>query len=292
MEFPVGVALAQAVSRLPSGDGWWFEPKFDGHRTVVRRTADSVVLYARSGRVVTSVWMDLALAAQQALRPGTVLDGEAVIWREGAIDFSAVQSRAASTPVRARELAAALPASYAAFDLIAHPELGDVRGRPYVERRRLMLELLEDVGGPPIQPVPATDDRDTALIWYEALQDQGIEGLVAKRGTSLYRGNQRVWQKIRHTETVDADVVGFTGTAARPRHLVVRLPGGQVARSQQLTAPLAAQVALFLRPAGQGAVTHTQDGEPYQEATSGGLVVEVLAGTTRHAVVTVVRVHG
>ncbi|MET9466612.1 hypothetical protein ABZY44_17745 [Streptomyces sp. NPDC006544] len=290
MEFPVAVALAQAVSRLPSGDGWWYEPKFDGHRTVVRRTADSVVLYARSGRVVTSVWMDLALAAQQELRPGTVLDGEVVIWREGAVDFSAVQSRAASTPVRARELAAALPASYAAFDLIAHPEVGDVRRRPYVERRRLMLELLEDVG-PPVQPVPATDDRGTALVWYEALQDQGIEGLVAKRGTSLYLGNQRVWEKIRHTETVDADVVGFTGTATHPRHLVVRLPGGQVARSQQLTAPLAAQVALYLRAAGEGAVARTPDGEPYQKADE-GLVVEVLAGTTRHAVVTVMRVHG
>lgn len=90
---------------------------------------------------------------------------------------------------------------------------------------------------------------------------------------------------------VDTDIVGFTGTAVRPRHLIVRLPGGQVARSQKLTAPLATQVALFLRAAGQGAVAHTPDGEPYQQ-TSEGLVVEVLAGTTRHAVVTVVRVHG
>lgn len=184
---PVEPMLAQAAESVPGpgvlAGGAAFEPKFDGHRTVIRRTADSVVLYARSGRVVTSVWMDLALAAQQELRPGTVLDGEVVIWRDRAVDFPAVQSRAASTPVRARELAAALPASYTAFDLIAHPELGDVRGRPYVERRRLMLELLEDVG-PPIQPVPATDDRETALIWYEVLQDQGIEGLVAKRGTS------------------------------------------------------------------------------------------------------------
>ncbi|MFI1652108.1 hypothetical protein ACH4XT_34985 [Streptomyces avidinii] len=292
MEFPLDVALARPVTVLPHGTGYWYEPKFDGHRTVIRRTDESVVLYARSGRIVTPVWMDLALAAQEMLRPGTVLDGEAVIWRDGAIDFSAVQARAASTPVRARELAAALPASFAAFDLIAHPDpnLGDVRGRPYTERRRLMLELLEHVA-PPIQAVPATEDRETALIWFEVLQQQGIEGIVAKRASSTYRGGQRLWEKVRHSETVDAPVTGFTGTAARPRHLIVRLPDGRIGRSQQLTPPLAAQVALFLRGTGQAAEARTPDGEPYRRADE-GLVVEVEAGTTRHAVVTVVRVHG
>ncbi|MEU9237124.1 ATP-dependent DNA ligase [Streptomyces subrutilus] len=186
MEFPVAVALAAPVTVVPSGPGWWYEPKFDGHRMVMQVAAETVVLYARSGRVVTPVWMDLALAAHHGLREGTVLDGEAVVWREGLLDFSAVQARAASTVVRARALAAALPASYAAFDLLAHPDLGDVRGRPYTERRRLLLELLEDVG-PPIQAVPATDDREVALVWYEVLQEQAIEGIVAKRGLSPYR---------------------------------------------------------------------------------------------------------
>ncbi|MCP3753593.1 hypothetical protein [Streptomyces sp. TBY4] len=134
----------------------------------------------------------------------------------------------------------------------------------------------------------APDGQDTALVWYEALQKQGI---VARRAVSPYWGGRRIWEKARHAETVDTDVLGFTGTAARPRHLVVRLPGGQVARPQQLTAPLAAQVAHFLGAVGQGAVDRTPDGEPYQKAGE-GLVVDVLAGTTRHAVVTVVCVHG
>ncbi|MET9852187.1 DNA ligase [Streptomyces sp. NPDC006450] len=288
MEFPVSVALAEPVTVLPVGPGWWYEPKFDGHRTVISVAAETVVLYARSGRSVTSPWMDLALAAQRDLVPGTVLDGEAVIWRAGRIDFSAVQARAASTPARSRELARTLPASYAAFDLLAHPVLGDVRGRPYAERRRLLLEVLEEVG-PPIQAVPATDDRDTALVWYESLQEQGIEGLVAKRAVSPYRGGQRIWQKIRHTQTVDADVLGYTGTAARPHHLVVALPDGRIARSQRLTAVLAGQVAAALRGVA-GAEARMEDGEMYREAV-GALVVEVAAGTTRHPVVTVVRLH-
>ncbi|MGA4800516.1 hypothetical protein [Streptomyces lavendulocolor] len=88
------------------------------------------------------MWPDLA-AAGMRLEPGTVLDGEVVIWRQGRCDFAAVQSRAASTPARARNLAAALPATYAVWDVLHHPDpgLGDVRPRPYTERRRLLLDL-------------------------------------------------------------------------------------------------------------------------------------------------------
>ncbi|MGW1439880.1 hypothetical protein ACWD7M_32120 [Streptomyces griseus] len=94
---------------------------------ILRRTEDAVVCYSRTGRTVTSHWMDLAVPAT-ALPPGTVLEGEAVIWNAGAIDFGAVQARAASSLDRARALAARLPAAYAAFDVPARP------GRPPVHR--------------------------------------------------------------------------------------------------------------------------------------------------------------
>lgn len=152
------------------------------------------------GRTVTSAWLDLAVAGMTSLRPGTVLDGEAVIYNQGLVDFAAVQSRAASGPVRARELAAVLPASYAVWDVLAHPELGDVRGRPYTERRALLLDLLHDVP-PPIQAVPATDDPEVAPDWYDTLQGQGIEGVVCKRALPPYRAG-RIWKKVRHSDTV------------------------------------------------------------------------------------------
>lgn len=159
MEYPVKVALARAVPVLPSGADWWFEPKFDGHRTVMRRTEDAVTLYARSGRVVTSNWMDLAVPAMR-LRPGTTLDGEAVIWRDGRLDFGAVQARAASSLERARALAARHPASYAAFDILEHPDHGStVAARPYTERRDLLADVLWDVGPRSRQPRPRTTGR-------------------------------------------------------------------------------------------------------------------------------------
>ncbi|MFJ9033033.1 hypothetical protein ACIRQP_31795 [Streptomyces sp. NPDC102274] len=145
--------------------------------------------------------------------PGTVLDGEAVIWTGRHIDFSAAQSRAASAPARALLLSHQRPASYAVWDILSLPELGDVRGRPYVERRGLLLGVLAEIG-PPIQAVPATDDRDVALAWYEGLRDQGIEGVVAKRAAGAYPGGRRAWVKIRHADTRDATVVGYVGAAS------------------------------------------------------------------------------
>ncbi|MFC9534406.1 DNA ligase [Streptomyces sp. NPDC056975] len=286
MEFPVQLALAQPVTVLPTGKGWWYEPKMDGHRTALWRDADTVRLQARSGRAVTAAWMDIALAGM-ALPPGTVLDGECVVWVEGRIDFSAAQSRAASSPIRARELAARWPASYAVWDVLQHPTLGDVRPRPYSERRALMLDLLED--RPPIQALPATDDPETALLWYEALRETGVEGIVCKRADGAYRGGKRSWLKLRHSDTVNAEVIGYTGPASRPRALAVRLPDGRIALSQTLPGPLAAHLGTLLAGSGPPRRAHTPGGDSYNTVPHDLVVVEVLAGTTRHAVVTVTR---
>ncbi|MFI9772228.1 DNA ligase [Streptomyces sp. NPDC052415] len=288
MDWPVSVALAQAVQTLPVGADLHYEIKLDGHRLVLWRTAETVRLQTRSGREVTSAWMDLALTGMQ-LPAGVVLDGEAVVYVNGRVDFGAAQSRANSTPARARELAARHPAHYGVFDVLQHPEHGDVRGWSYVRRRALLEHLLEEYGiGPPIQAVPTTTDVVLARVWYEALQPQGVEGLVVKAGSSTYRGGSRQWKKVRHAETVDAAVVGYTGPAGRPRHLAVRLPDGRVALSQALKSPLSAQVAPLLEGAGPGRQARTGGGERYR-AVDVDVWVEVLAGTTRHAVVTVTR---
>ncbi|MER5747103.1 DNA ligase [Streptomyces sp. NPDC002225] len=289
LEFPVEVALAQAVPALPDGPGWWYEPKIDGHRTVLRRTDDSVVLYARSGRIVTQHWMDLAVAAM-ILRPGTVLDGEAAIWKDGKLDFAAAQSRAASSVSRARALAAQYPASYVCWDVLQHPDpaIGDCRPLPYTERRALLVELLAGVG-PPIQAVPSTDDRDVALVWYDALREQGIEGIVAKRADASYPSGRRGWVKIRHADTADALVVGFTGPRRRPHRLALAVgdEGGPVRLSARLDPVLAARVRAVLAEA-ETVGERRAGGEAYMRVEA-GLVAEVLAGTGRHGTLTVTR---
>ncbi|MEV5854605.1 ATP-dependent DNA ligase [Streptomyces anulatus] len=288
MEYPVKVALAQAVPVIPDGPDWWYEPKFDGHRTILRRTEETVILYARSGRVVTSHWMDLAVAGM-GLQPGTTLDGEAVIWRGGKIDFGAAQSRAASSVTRARALAAHHPASYAAWDVLEHPQLGQTTQLPYTERRASLLDLLHDIP-PPIQAVPATDDRTVAVAWYEGLQEQGIEGIVAKKGSASYPAGRRDWIKVRHAETEDALVVGYLGPRRRPRRLALAVgdEGGPIRLSARLDPVLAGRIADVLTAA-EVVGERRAEGETYTRVES-DLIVEVLAGSGRHGTLTVTRV--
>ncbi|MEU9039983.1 ATP-dependent DNA ligase, partial [Streptomyces sp. NPDC048352] len=219
----VRVALAAAVRTLPRAPGLAYEPKFDGHRMVVLRTEEDVVLQARSGRTVTRAFPDLAAAARQ-LPAGTVLDGEVVVWHAGRTDFALVQRRAAAaSAARAAALAQSLPASYAAFDVLELAGV-DVRGRPYERRRALLVDLLLPLG-PPLQPVPMTTDPELAETWYETLPASGIEGLVVKRLDQPYPAGRRAWRKLRHTDVRDAAVIGYTGTPRRPLALVLVLPG-------------------------------------------------------------------
>lgn len=239
----ITVALAVAVRSLPRAPGLAYEPKFDGHRLVVIRTVDGVTLQARSGRVVTAAFPDLAAAAHH-LPAGTVLDGEVVVWHAGRTDFALVQRRAAAaSAVRAAVLAQTLPASYAAFDVLELAGL-DLRARPYERRRALLVDLLLPLG-PPLQPVPMTTDPELAETWYETLPASGIEGLVVKRMDQPYPAGRRAWQKLRHTNVRDAAVIGYTGTARRPLALVLVLPVGDETPlvSSPLTAPLRAEVA-------------------------------------------------
>jgi ATP-dependent DNA ligase len=73
------------------------------------------------------------------------------------------------------------------FDILATDRHGDVRTWPWTERRQLMLDIVGPLG-PPIQPVPATDDPEVARAWCDGLRAQGVEGLVAKPAGSAYRG--------------------------------------------------------------------------------------------------------
>lgn len=288
IRLPVTVALAQSAPRLPTGSGWAYEPKYDGHRVCVIHREGAVQLQAgRSQRDVTAWFPDLAAAAER-LPEGTALDGEAIIYREGAVDFAAVQQRTLSKPSRARLLAAELPATYAAFDVLeAHGQ--DVRATPYRERRQLLTGLLEPLAPSLLQPVPMTEDAEEARVWMEALRAQGIEGIVAKRLGERYPTGRRSWVKVRHAQGADAVAVGFTGPASRPARLVVDVGGGRLLLSTPLDVAMSRVLAQALESAGgAGGVVWMRDGRQYQ-ALRQRLPVEVEVGTTRHRHVTVRR---
>nr|WP_308431108.1 DNA ligase [Kitasatospora griseola] len=184
--------------------------------------------------------------------------------------------------------AAGIQVFYVAWDVLAVPGR-DVRGEP-LRDRWAMLEILLGAAAPPLALCMATTSRAEAMAWYRDLEALAVEGLVAKGLDTAYRPGPGTgaWQKVRHVHTVDAELLGVTGSASRPEALLVALPDGRrTITSPRLTPAQARRLADDLhgrlRPAqggGPGAVWEIDGPTP---------LVEVVAGTGRHATVRYVR---
>src|SRR5258705_7108805 len=127
--------LSAAAEGLPRGDGWLFEPKWDGFRTLVYRDGEEIYLQSRDERPMNRYFPELVAALPPVLPERCILDGEVVIAVDGGLDFEALLLRIHPAASRVAMLAREKPASFVAFDLLA---LGaeDLRGKPQQDRRR------------------------------------------------------------------------------------------------------------------------------------------------------------
>jgi ATP-dependent DNA ligase len=253
---PVGVMLAKPVRQLPAPHalpgGCRYEPKWDGYRLVVVRGARSTRVWSKQGRDLTDRFQDVATAAIAQLPPGTVVDGEVVIWNGDRLDFGLLQRRMVTTASRLGPIMTAHPASFVAFDLLAAGG-SDLRPQRWRDRRAA-LERLAGRWAPPLQLSPVTADPDEALQWSEDYRPAGVEGLVAKGATTPYRPGRREWLKVKSWESTEVVAGGVIGTLERPSQLVAgRFRDGElvvVGRTSPLSPAQAAELAAVLRPAG------------------------------------------
>jgi ATP-dependent DNA ligase len=202
-----------------------YEPKWDGFRLlVVRESAQDggVTLWSRQQRDLTDAFPDLARAAEEQLPDGVVLDGEAVVWEDGRLNFGALQQRLIVRHERRAREVAARPASLMAFDVLA-VAYRDCRELGFADRRSLLDELAGN-WKPPLRLSPATRDEAQAREWFAQLPETGVEGLVVKGAAQPYRPGRRDWQKVKHRDTVDVVVGAVTGTLDDPGELIIGLP--------------------------------------------------------------------
>ena len=204
---PLEPMLAKASSSLPEGDGWLFEPKWDGFRALVFRDGDEVYTQSRDLKPLDRYFPELEAPFLAQLPERCVLDGEVVIAREGRLDFEALLLRIHPAASRVRMLATESPASFVAWDLLA---LGDedLRGVPQGERRA-RLEAVLGSAVPPVHLTPATLDRALAADWFDRFEGAGLDGVVAKRLDAVYQPGKRAMLKVKHQRTADCVVAGF-----------------------------------------------------------------------------------
>jgi ATP-dependent DNA ligase len=199
--------LAKAAAELPAGDGWLYEPKWDGFRALVFRDGDEVFTQSRDLRPLDRYFPELAGPLRGELPERCVFDGEVVIAGPDGLAFESLLLRIHPAETRVRMLAAETPASYVAFDLLA---LGDrdLRDAPQADRRRLLEEALGGVR-PPVHLTPATTDRAVATDWFDRFEGAGLDGVVAKRLDASYQPGKRAMVKVKHERTADCVVAGF-----------------------------------------------------------------------------------
>jgi bifunctional non-homologous end joining protein LigD len=177
---------------LPEGPGWAYEFKWDGVRTLADTGTAGFSLTSRLGNDVTKAYPELAGLA--GVGGDVLLDGEVVALVDGRPSFSALQNRMhVRKSMEARRLAGTLPVTYLAFDVL-RLDGADLTGLPFA-RRRAVLEGL-GVAGSHWTTSPLFDDGPATA---EAATANGLEGVVAKRLSSVYRPGARTldWIKVR-----------------------------------------------------------------------------------------------
>lgn len=204
---PIAPMLAKPVVAIPPGH--YYEPKWDGFRSIVFRDGDEIHIGSRNQRPMQRYFPDVVAAAKENLPERCVVDGEIVVPAadDRSLDFFALQMRIHPAASRIRLLAEQTPANFIAFDLLA---LGDVDFRPMPFReRRAALEKALAPAASPIYITPITQDQDLAARWFDLFEGAGIDGLIAKLPEGIYEPDKRVMTKIKHVRTADCVVAGY-----------------------------------------------------------------------------------
>ena len=186
---------ALLAAELPDGEGWQYEPKWDGFRCLARRNGDAVTLTSKSGKPLDRYFPEVVGLFRATRDDDYLIDGELIISLDDALAFDALQLRLHPAESRIKKLAAATPAQFMAFDLL---ELGgkSFTGEPLTKRRAELERFVARNARPDLHLSPITSDHDAALAWL-ARSGGALDGVIAKRLDQPYRSGERAMIKVK-----------------------------------------------------------------------------------------------
>ena len=197
---------AKSQLELPAGDGWWFEPKWDGFRCLAFKAKGRVELLAKSGKSLARFFPEVVERLERLEAESFILDGELLAQDGDRYAFEVLQQRLHPAESRIRKLAKETPATLVLFDMLADADGTDLRKRPHRERHARLEAFVERFGGPRLTLSPGTSDAALAREW---LDDGKLEGVVAKRADGPYLGGERAMVKVKRLRSADCVVGGF-----------------------------------------------------------------------------------
>lgn len=199
---------AKLVDSLPTGDGWQFEPKWDGFRCLAFRDGATVELRAKSGKTLSRYFPEVTAALRALPVRKFVVDGELTIPVGKTLSFDALQMRLHPAESRVRKLAAETPAVLILFDCLQYKS-GSLLVAPLTQRRRELEEFFAALPDPGLLRLsPYTRKREEAQRW---LQRAGgaLDGVIAKLAEGPYVTGERAMLKVKRLRTADCVVGGF-----------------------------------------------------------------------------------
>jgi bifunctional non-homologous end joining protein LigD len=201
--------LAQGGYEPFDAKGWWFEPKFDGVRTLLYLEGESVRLISRTGRDQSATYPELSRLYRRINAINAVLDGEVVATDDaGHTSFELLQQRMnLASPAEIERIRRKIPVEMVVFDLL-WLDGKDLTGLALSERReRLKEAVMEDKGLRLIYWV-----ADEGKAFYAAAKEHSLEGVIGKRAASRYLPGRRSddWRKIKILKRQDCVVLGWT----------------------------------------------------------------------------------
>jgi bifunctional non-homologous end joining protein LigD len=200
--------LATLADSVPRGEGWTYEIKWDGYRIIATVSGGEPELRTRKDQDYSKRFENVAKELVKALKtPDCVVDGEVcALDDQGRPSFSAMQQGKAGTPI-----------VYFVFDLL------EVEGEPVIdlplEERRERLEKLLDKRNKTVRFSETFEDGQSLLA---AAEEQGLEGIMAKRLGSRYLPGRRSreWLKVKGHGRQEFVIAGYTrGKGRRERTL-------------------------------------------------------------------------
>ena len=207
---PLAPMLAKLTDGIPDGDGWLYEPKWDGFRCVVFRDGDDIELASRNERPFTRYFPELLDPLRAVLPDRAVVDGEIVVPAadDAGLDFDALLQRIHPAESRVRRLAAETPASFVAFDLLAEGDESflDTRWPPATPGWRRHCGSTPPsrsscARAPPTSRSPAAGSSTSRAPASTAS--------IAKRLADPYTPDKRTLIKVKHRRTADCVVAGY-----------------------------------------------------------------------------------
>ena len=272
IEPPIEPMLAKLAEQLPDKGDFLFEPKWDGFRAIVFRSASDVFIQSRDLRPLDRYFPELHNTLLHKLPDGVVLDGEIVIATDRGLDFDALQLRLHPAASRVAKLAKQTPASFVAFDALAI-QGRNVMSLPQSERRGLLETSLYQVETP-VYLTPMTRDRSSAVQWLQKFEGAGLDGVIAKPAALAYAPGKRALIKIKHARTAECVVAGFRWHKSGPDVVGSLLLGlyndrgalQHVGVTSSFTMATRKQLALDLEPLRKGALVD----HPWRDLASAG----------------------